>query len=142
MNSFFEPIKIGATTKNRQICHSALQLTMLETTQGELGKRKGASSAVYSVHDVAAWLEAQIDGGGCGNVNAKAKLRMLKSVWDNELNGEVICRLTDSDIKDMFGLQVFGQRLFCQAFCLSTLFLCLLFSFSPQLLQPKNAPQR
>jgi len=84
--------------------------------EGELGKRKAPclfDPSVTSVDEVAMWLEGKIDEGGCGKVSAEAKLNILRSVRENEVDREVLATLTDCDIKEVLGVAVLGQRFFC-----------------------------
>jgi len=84
--------------------------------EGGLGKRTAPclfDPSVQSVDEVAVWLEGKIDEGGCGNVSAEAKLKMLELVRENEVDREVLATLNDCDIKEVLGVAVFGHRFFC-----------------------------
>lgn len=56
-------------------------------TPGNAGdKRKAMEPAdVFSVEDVAMWLEAQIDDGSCGKIGLDVKERILLAVRENEV---------------------------------------------------------
>ena len=75
------------------------------------GKRPLDSiETVETVKEVYEWLETTINTGGIGVVTEIQKQQILSAVKENQIDGEVLKSLNETDFEPILGVRIFGQR--------------------------------
>lgn len=63
-----------------------------------------------TVQEVFKWLEKTINTGGIGVVTPDQKQRILNSIDEHQIDGEVLESLNEAELESLLTVDIFGQR--------------------------------